>query len=166
MVAGRKMSVQLNQEQPNPERRDVNLAKGLVLHEVTFDASVVTVREEIIHVINALAKHGATRHLLNSFEIVLAELLNNIVEHGYNQIGSGPIELSVSHVGGKLRIKTFDKGAPLPDLLIPKGEMHDLTVETADLPEGQFGWFLIRKLTRALTYHRDSAGNHFSMEIR
>ncbi len=89
--------------------------------------------------------------LRGRIEIVLAEVLNNIVEHAYaDQRGDITIEVSTGPCGIGCRI--LDTGAAMPGLALPDGKLaaHD----PQDLPEGGFGWFLIRSLTEDLRYHR------------
>ena len=41
----------------------------------------------------------------------------------------------------------------------PAGTLPDLGVEVQDMPEGGFGWFLIRSLVDEMTYERCNTGN-------
>lgn len=101
-------------------------------------------------------------------EIVLAEVLNNVVEHAYEDHGRGLIELDVREEGDTLVFQIFDDGKPMPDEEIPAGKAHDLSVARDHLPEGGFGWFLIRELTEGLSYTRTPGRNslRFSMPTR
>ena len=45
------------------------------------------------------------------------------------------------------------------------GARQATIVDVADLPEGGFGWYLIRTLTQELTYLRDGERNLLSMCI-
>lgn len=90
-------------------------------------------------------------------QIVLAEVLNNIAEHAYAQY-AGEIEVSITTVGGVLFCRTEDHGLPMPGGELPGGKLAEAT-ELQDLPEGGFGWFLIRSLTQALSYSRQGATN-------
>lgn len=87
-------------------------------------------------------------------EIVLAEVLNNVVEHAYAQF-PGNIEIWVTRRESYLFIRIVDDGLPMPDGDLPGGRM----VRTDDLPEGGFGWYLIRNLSHELTYQRDGQRN-------
>lgn len=87
-------------------------------------------------------------------EIVLAEVLNNIVEHAY-AAGPGPIRLWVGLEPGQLCIRIEDEGRPMPDHRLPTGQLP--TPE--DLAEGGFGWHLIRSLSSDLRYDRRGAVN-------
>jgi len=92
-------------------------------------------------------------------EIVLAEVLNNVVEHAYSDHGRGVIELDVTRRASTLAFVIRDDGRPMPDGNTPAGRPQDLEVVAKNLPEGGFGWFLIRELTRELVYHRSGNRN-------
>lgn len=85
-------------------------------------------------------------------EIVMAEALNNIVEHAY-AAQAGLIEIWVGLGATGLECSISDYGRPMPDFQLPKGQQHDLA-QMDDLPEGGFGWFLIRSLAQDLQYQR------------
>jgi len=98
-------------------------------------------------------------------EIVLAEVLNNVVEHAYADHGRGIIEVTVAPETDGLFFRICDDGRPMPGGEMPPGHAHDLDVERQDLPEGGFGWFLIRKLTSDLAYRRIGNRNELSFFI-
>ena len=53
-----------------------------------------------------------------------------------------------------------------PGAKCPRAWPHDLeALGEQDLPEGGFGWFLIRELTHDLTYRRDGSRNHLSFRM-
>ena len=90
-------------------------------------------------------------------EILLAEVLNNVVEHAYSAY-SGDIQVSITQGEGYLFLRLVDQGLPMPGGDAPGGKLSDIG-EFQDLPEGGFGWFLIRSLSRDLTYTRDGPVN-------
>jgi serine/threonine-protein kinase RsbW len=93
-------------------------------------------------------------------EIVLAEVLNNIVEHAYG-CSSGEICISLRRQTGGIYIIVCDQGLPFPRDELPQGRLPE--IETAqELPEGGFGWFLIRNLVQKLTYTRQNRRNQLS----
>lgn len=56
-----------------------------------------------------------------------------------------------------------DQGAPMPGGTLPEGSQAGRTgLALADLPEGGFGWHLIRSLTRDLAYTRVAGTNRLS----
>ncbi len=93
-------------------------------------------------------------------EIVLAEVLNNIVEHAYAQY-PGIIDLSITPREGFLFVRLVDHGLPMPNGELPAGALRD-PLAMDDLPEGGFGWYLIRSLTEELAYARVADQNVLS----
>ncbi len=96
-------------------------------------------------------------------EIVLAEALNNVVEHAYAR-HAGDIEITLRLSGSELFCKIVDTGLPMPDGSLPAGVLNRLA-EGAPPPEGGFGWFLIRTLSRDLEYRRVGACNLLSFRL-
>ncbi len=107
---------------------------------------------------------GLSDDARGTFEIVLAEALNNVVEHAYPN-APGPILVGVDHLPPVLRVSVYDLGLPMPDGQLPKGELKPL-VEGEELPEGGFGWFLIRTLTLDLEYERDGGFNKLRFAVQ
>jgi len=98
-------------------------------------------------------------------ELVLAEVLNNVAEHAYEEKGDGRIELDVSYIPGGIAIRLQDFGRPMPNGQTPLGMPANLDVEIDDLPEGGFGWFLIGELAKDLVYERRGETNHLSFRM-
>ena len=96
-------------------------------------------------------------------EIVLAEALNNIVEHAYRD-GPGEILVGVDRDGALLRVTVYDQGRPMPGGLLPEGRLASV-MNPEDLPEGGFGWHLIRTLTHGLDYMRHDGCNRLRFQI-
>lgn len=96
-------------------------------------------------------------------EVVLAEALNNIVEHAYD-CENGQIEVRLRPSLGLLHCNIFDAGAPMPNDELPAGLAQPIGPGHT-LPEGGFGWFLIRTLTTHLNYRRIDARNHLSFQL-
>lgn len=96
-------------------------------------------------------------------EIVIAEALNNIVEHAYADT-SGMIVVSLDLGDDGLECAFTDQGAPMPDNTLPQGKLHDLDAMD-DLPEGGFGWYLIRALAQDLQYSRTSEQNFLRFRL-
>lgn len=93
-------------------------------------------------------------------ELVLAEALNNIVEHG--QI---PPDAPVSVRWAEhetLHITITDRGRHCPQSVIE----HASLPNPDDLPEGGFGWAMIRMLCHNLTYHHKQGQNTLGFSIQ
>lgn len=96
-------------------------------------------------------------------EIVLAEALNNIVEHAYAH-HDGEIEIDLHLRQHELLCRITDTGLPMPDGKLPAGLLAPIG-SFDDLPEGGFGWHLIRSLTHDLAYRRDSGRNLLTFRL-
>lgn len=101
-----------------------------------------------------------------TLELVLAEVLNNIVEHGYGDNGHGTITLSMVRDRRGLSCSVSDDGVELPaDCLLHADTVQDLRPQPDHLPEGGFGWFLIRDLAEDLGYHRSNGRNLLAFRL-
>lgn len=98
-------------------------------------------------------------------ELVLAEVLNNVAEHAYEEKGDSKIELDMSYISDGIAVKLQDFGKPMPDGQTPLGMPANLDVEVDDLPEGGFGWFLIGELAKDLVYERRGDANHLTFRM-
>ena len=92
----------------------------------------------------------------------LAEACNNIVEHAY-PVGDtikAMIGLDIADDRGGLQITLRDRGLPMPD-----GQLPGIAWPAIDpddpltLPEGGFGWPLLRGMAQALCLSRQSGQN-------
>ncbi len=100
---------------------------------------------------------------LATIELILAEALNNVVEHAYAD-APGQVELSVERLQSGLSCRISDTGRPMPDGDAPDPPLPVIAPPT-DIPEGGFGWHIIRCLTTDLTYCRDGPRNTLSMLV-
>ena len=88
-------------------------------------------------------------------ELVMAEALNNIVEHAYPAgDAAGPIDITCKHAPDGLHLVVVDRGRAMPGCQLPAGATVDLDVAFHDMPEGGFGWFLIKDLANEVRYER------------
>jgi serine/threonine-protein kinase RsbW len=133
-----------------------------------FPASEEAVRAALRHWRRAVAGMGEVEDLMDRSEIVLAEVLNNIAEHGRVDAATGWIGLRCDPGPLGLRFVVTDRGRPLPPaLLTPLADGPTLPqdLDLPDLPEGGFGWQMIRLLTRELTCQHEAQGNRLSFLI-
>ncbi len=98
-------------------------------------------------------------------EVVLAEVLNNIAEHSYCDRPAGQIAMNLELSGDGVKFLIVDDGNVMPNLTPPDPELPKIDVEVSDLPEGGFGWYLIRTLTTDLEYARVGSHNHLRARI-
>lgn len=134
--------------------------------EESINADPISVRGAIIEVMNSLQKEFPSRSEgIISTEIVLAEVLNNIVEHGYQASNLGSILVSVLCNDDMISLETRDYGVPMPGLTPPDPEQEALPMAVEDLPEGGFGWFFIRTLSSHMECRRSGKQNIFCVQI-
>ena len=117
------------------------------------------VREALSSVRSAWEGWGVEKDLCETGEQVLAEVLNNVVEHAHDEDPEGNIYLASNTVGEAICVEIRDDGRPMPNGALPAGELADLPDVLDDLPEGGFGWFMIRSLTSELQYERNDGWN-------
>lgn len=96
-------------------------------------------------------------------ELLLAEVLNNVVEHAYAG-GVGEIEVTVARCGRSLVFRVLDRGAELPGHVLTPGYRGDYGPQ-GDLPEGGFGWPMIRALAKDVDYRRQDGCNQLSFRL-
>jgi serine/threonine-protein kinase RsbW len=131
--------------------------------QVVIPADPVTVRDGLKALFDTILLRSLPEDGRGTAEIVLAEALNNIVEHAYAR-QSGDIEITLDLRGQDLVCRILDSGLPMPKDGLPEGRLVTLA-ETATLPEGGFGWFLIRTLSRDLDYRREGGRNLLSFRL-
>ena len=105
---------------------------------------------------------------MNTIEIVGAEILNNVVEHGFagRPIESPSIEVSACVSGQRLRFCVVDDGRPMPGGTLPAGQSPDIdSTNVFALPEGGFGWGLIHMLSGDLSYAYIDGKNRLEVSI-
>lgn len=134
------------------ERSDQVVRRRLV-------ATPSAVREVLLHLRSDLTALGVATPDLARIEILLAELLNNIVEHAYAVDLEGQIELECQLRKGRLVVTAKDRGRPMPETGIPDPTLGLFDLDRQALPEGGFGWGLIRELAEELSYSRQGGAN-------
>ncbi len=99
-------------------------------------------------------------------ELVMAEALNNVVEHAYPEGNpAGPINIHCKHRSNGLHLTITDQGVGMPDGETPLGRPANLNVDKMQLPEGGFGWFLIKDLAKDVDYKRVGWENRLSLRL-
>lgn len=135
--------------------------------EVTqvFTADPLSVRRALKASTKAFGHLELPQEKTGVVEIVLAEVLNNIVEHSYADQHKGVIELAIQRSKFDLTFTVIDDGIPLPDSLPKPSSERNLNCPVKDLPEGGFGWALIRELTEDVRYQRCGTRNRMEFTI-
>lgn len=130
---------------------------------LTLASDPVAVRNALETLLASNAMLGLDDCARGTAEIVLAEVLNNIVEHAYAAT-TGEIVISLSPQPDGVFVAVRDQGRAFPHEELPQGILPAID-SAADLPEGGFGWFLIRTLVQSLEYQRTGSTNHLSFTL-
>lgn len=139
---------------------------GTQLFDISLNSGNSATREALAQVLERLSPLDLDPEELSTVELVLAEALNNIVEHAYPEDGpGGPIKIACERHSDGLHFALLDHGLAMPNDHVPLGEIAEFSEEIADLPEGGFGWFLIRDLAKDIAYQREADQNQLSLRI-
>lgn len=131
-----------------------------------FPAVPQVVTMELVGLNQTLTQLGLPIEPLFTLELVLAEVLNNVVEHAYEDRGEGMIELAITVRDHAIHCEVLDHGTPMPNGCLPPKRRYDLDATgMQDLPEGGFGWGLIRDMTRGLCYAREAGANRLRFRV-
>ena len=131
----------LEQAVSDQKRQDSELSNNLIRFQLRTSENFDAVRiglGRFIHVLETLN----TQIDLGKVELVLAEVLNNIAEHGGRESLNHPISLKW-HTSDRLCINVINAGRCIPTGTITNAQMPNLDTEIDNLPEGGFGWALV-----------------------
>lgn len=149
-------------------RADGVMTKSTLLpaFHVHVQSSDMAVREALAGVIAGLGPLVLDIEEISTVELVLAEALNNIVEHAYpDDSPGGLIAIACRHQPDGLNITVTDNGCAMPDGQMPIGMAPEVDVDVMDMPEGGFGWFLIKDLAKDVRYRREGAANLLDLRL-
>ncbi len=136
----------------------------------SFSATELEARSGISSIVDQLRNRGVPQPRVEEVQIALAEAVNNVVEHAYADNQPGDVNIRCQLNADTLSIYIRDAGQPLPDEKLPEGKPQSLDGAIEDLPEGGFGWFLIRELTSDIQYERSEGENNlvpsFEIQVR
>lgn len=127
---------------------------GTFHHRSPNGATLLDVRETMKQLRLALLNAGRPQIEISCAEIVVAEVLNNIVKHAHNKSEQGWFELQCTAQHDGLQIVCRDNGIPMPGGAAPGGVLPNVDGFIEELPEGGWGWSLVRTLSRDLKYMR------------
>jgi serine/threonine-protein kinase RsbW len=128
-----------------------------------FTSGDTATRETLVHVTEALVAAGLSEDDVANAELILAEAMNNIVEHAYAGT-EGPVDLTVTIGRDGLDCMLRDQGREAPIGYPPDPPLPEIE-PPLELPEGGFGWHIIRCLTTDLRYRREGDWNVLSCRV-
>lgn len=129
----------------------------------SFLATELEARSGIQTVVERLRSLGIPNTRADEVQIALTEAVNNVVEHAYDQDTPGDVRIHCKLDPNRLWIDICDAGQPFPENTLPEGKPANVNVPLEDLPEGGFGWFLIRELTSNIKYQRSEGNNELTL---
>lgn len=133
--------------------------------QLEFAADPMSVRASLARLVASAPLASLCQKDRGTVELVLAEVLNNISEHAYAG-HPGTVEVHLQREAAGLACQITDRGAAMPGAQPPPGRLVDpAAFAHADLPEGGFGWSMIRSLTTGLIYRREGGCNHLGFLI-
>ncbi|MBN8631702.1 MAG: ATP-binding protein [Rhodobacterales bacterium] len=142
---------------PDPACRPADL-------HLAFLVSPVTVRDNLARMLTMPPLSDLPKEARGVAELVLAEVLNNVAEHAYAN-ETGLVTVTLRRVAGGVACHIVDQGAAMPNGKLPDGKLPAIHLPSGPdqaldtLPEGGFGWHLIRSLTEDLTYSYAGGAN-------
>lgn len=139
--------------------------QGVSTYGRRFKSDPMEVREVLTELETRLRALSVEHTTVSDVSLVLAEVLNNVVEHAHQNRRDGNIQLKVFARPCCIRCQIVDDGLPMPGLELPVGLLPSHDTDLHDLPEGGFGWFLIRNMTADLTYQRVEAENRLQFNL-
>ncbi|WP_375260643.1 ATP-binding protein [Palleronia sp.] len=118
---------------------------------------------EALHIMTeGLRDFGISEADLQTAQQVMAEILNNVVEHAYADNLNGLIEIRLICEASAIRAQIIDAGRPMPGEVAP----DPAPPNPAGMPEGGFGWCIIRAMTDEVSYVRERGRNNLSIAFR
>ncbi len=96
---------------------------------------------------------------VEDLNLVLAEVMTNIARHGYPN-EPGRIALQLIRTENSLECHIIDQGISFDPSLLGR-----IAPDPLDLQEGGYGWFIIRNLTRQISYERADGHNVLCFSI-
>ncbi len=138
--------------------------EGRLELRMIFPSDSIAVRTALGSALSGLRYLELSEEEGGTVELVLAEAMNNVVEHAYKD-GSGVIELRVANSADGLFCEVLDDGQGMSGLPAGDNPQRDPPTATDEMPEGGFGWFLIRALSRDLHYARENGRNRLTFRI-
>ena len=144
----------------------MNTIKQFLPIRISIDSTQMAVRKALKELLDGLAPLDLDIEEMGTVELVMAEALNNIVEHAYPEGSAvGMIKIICKHALDGLHLTVMDNGRSMPNGQTPVGSTIDIDVDLQDIPEGGFGWLLIKGLAKEVHYQRRSWQNMLQFRL-
>jgi sigma-B regulation protein RsbU (phosphoserine phosphatase) len=106
---------------------------------------------------------GVSAEASDDLRLALEETLANVARHGYEDAGSGEIEVRVGLAGERVRLEVRDRARPFNPL---EAAPPDLEPPLDERPIGGLGVHLLRRLMDRVDYTREEGENRLVLERR
>jgi anti-sigma B factor antagonist len=135
--------------------------------EITLDSRFEETRR-LRSWLTAVLEEAGSLSAADDLELALAELVTNIVQHGYGGQAGHVIDLRLEHQGELVRVEIRDSGRPVPAAaLAAADELPAFDAADLDsLPVDGMGLALARAMVDRLEHRQDGAGNLTIVEKR
>lgn len=134
----------------------------------TLDLHISSVLEEatdaVVQVGDWLETERVDPECIGDITLVLAESLNNVIEHAYSFQEGGLVEIKARIRATTISLQILDGGKPFvgPPETVTLNQPGDVL---DDLPEGGVGWFLIQSLTEDIHFAHDAGKNKLTLVL-
>lgn len=161
------MIAMTRQPDPSAETPDAPLATQTASTELRLilSADPAEVRKTLEVIRGARTAVHQPQGRIDEVETVLAEVLNNIVEHACAGQHGAQISITAWIDRATAEFEIIDCGAPMPGLHLPEGRPPRRLGHLAETPEGGFGWFIVRSLASDARYSRVDGKNNLRLRI-
>lgn len=143
-------------------------AYGTIPYRPTLDLNIYSELKQASEAVSRVGKwleqERVETECIGDVMLVLAEALNNVIEHAYGTETSGDIQIKGILRAQTLSLQIVDKGRPFdgpPDEVILNTEVYELS----EMPDGGFGWFLIKSLTEDIHFSREGDKNKLTLVV-
>lgn len=125
--------------------------RELLLVECT--AALDDIRKTLQDVNSFLSTCPIPQSRVRDLDLVLAEVMTNIARHGYPE-KPGMISLRLDQTAHMLECRVADHGESFDHTLL-----GSTPPDPCNLPEGGYGWYIIRSIARQIRYERMEGEN-------
>ncbi len=124
-----------------------------------------SIRSALAEVRARLALHELGSESLDTVEVVLAEVMNNVAEHAFAWRQDGEMLLYLKMTSDGLTCSITDEGRAMPDDTLSTAP-QPVSEAAGDGPsEGGYGWLIIRQLARDVAYVRKDGVNQLTFRL-
>ncbi len=134
--------------------------------EIFCDATFEDVRAILRQLDMRLKGSGVDADTRGSAQLVLAEAMNNIVEHAFSDKSvKAAFHLRIEAQDDGLKVHLSDQGDPMPWTEVRNPGILRRPMSPEYAKEGGFGWSIIKALSQDVAYSREDGTNHLSFDL-